>query len=192
MKENPSLLMRREISNHELKRIIEHAKKDNADALARLCQYVYSRIYTYIFYRVKHREDAEDLAGEVILKMVRALKKQKGNFHAWIYKIAGNAIIDFYRSRAIRSEVSLSELHKEIPDDSAAFSEQVLTQKILREALNKVTEEQKQVIILRFIQGYNNKEVAKIMGKSVGAVKVLQYRALKSLRKYFERKGYKK
>jgi RNA polymerase sigma-70 factor (ECF subfamily) len=191
MKKYPSLLLRREISDDDIALIIDNAKKDDTDSLTKLCQYVYARIYSYIFYRVKHREDAEDLTSEVILKMVKALKGQKGNFHAWIYKIATNTIIDFYRRRTTHSEVSLSELPTEIPDKSAAFSEQVLTQEKLRKALKHITDEQKHVVLLRFIEGYNNEEISKIMGKSVGAIKVLQFRALKSMKKYFERKGYK-
>jgi len=191
MKEKSSLLLRKEISDDELASIIEGAKSDDSASLERLCEYVYPRIYGYVYYRIHHPEDTEDLTSEVILKMIKALKNQRGNFHAWIYKIAANTIIDFYRKRAKRAEVSFTELPHEIPDKSPAFSEQVLTQERLRKALNNITEEQRQVIILKFIQGYNNEEVAKIMGKSIGAAKVLQFRALRSLRKYLERKGYK-
>ncbi len=190
MKEYPSLLVKKEISNDELTKIIGGAKEDDANALEKLCEYVYPRIYSYIYYRVNHREDAEDLTSGVVLKVVKALKEQKGNFHAWIYRIAKNAIIDFYRRRAVRSEVSLSEIPGEVPDKSVPFSEQVFTQEKLRQGLHSLTEDQKQVILLRFIEGYSNDEVAKIMGKSVGAIKVLQFRALKSLREYFRKKGY--
>lgn len=190
MKGNPSLLLRREISDDKLALIIDNAKKDDTDSLTKLCEYVYARIYSYIFYRVNHREDAEDLTSEVILKMVKALRRQKGNFHAWVYKIAANTVIDFYRKRAKRSAVSLSDFPGEIPDKSLPISEQVMTQEKLKDALNNITDEQKHVILLRFIEGYNNEETAKIMGKSVGAIKVMQFRALKALRKYFRRKGY--
>lgn len=190
MKNYPSLFMRKRIRDDELKKIIEDAKKDNDDALARLSEYGYARIYTYIYYRVNHREDAEDLTSEVVLKVIKALKNQKGNFNAWIYKIASNAVIDFYRRRGVRSEVSISEMPGEIPDKSVSFSKQILTQEKLRHGLDRLTEEQSRVIILKFIEGYSNSEIAKIMGKSVGAVKVLQFRALRALRKHFRNKGY--
>ena len=190
MKQNPSLLVKREINHEELARVIKDAKHDDAEALERLAEYVYPRIYSYIYYRVHHIEDTEDLASEVIVKMIKALKRQHGHFHAWIYKIAANALIDFYRKRAVRSEISLSEMTREIPDTSVNFSKQILLRENLKPALAALTEEQRQVIILKFIQEYGNEEIATIMGKSIGAVKLLQFRALKSLRKYFERKGY--
>ncbi|UCG92933.1 MAG: RNA polymerase sigma factor [candidate division WOR-3 bacterium] len=190
MKRNPSLLLKKEIGDDEVAKIIEGAKHDDAEALERLAEYVYPRIFSYIYYRVHHTEDAEDLTSEVIVKMIKALKKQHGHFHAWMYKIASNALIDFYRKRAVRSEISLSEMTRAIPDTSVNFSKQILLRKNLKPALAALTEEQRQVIILKFIQEHENEEIAKIMGKSIGAVKLLQFRALKSLRKYFERKGY--
>ncbi len=189
MNDYPSLLMKKEISKDELAKTIKDAKRGDSDTLAKLCEYVYAKIYSYIYYRVNHREDAEDLTSEVVLKVVKALKTQKGNFHAWIYKIATNAVIDFYRRQAVRSGVSLSEMNYEIPDKSTNFSEQVLTQDSLRRALSNLTEKQSQVVILKFIEGYSNEEIAKIIGKSVGAVKLLQFRALKSLREYFSEEG---
>jgi len=190
MNESASLLVKREISDAELAKLIGGAKNDDAVAMEQLSRYVYPRIYRYIYYRVSHREDAEDLTSEVVLKMVQSLKKQNGNFHAWIYKIARNAVIDLYRRRAVRSEVSLSEMPGEIPDKSVAVSEDVLTKEKLRQGLLTLTEEQRQVILLKFIEGYSNDEIAKVMGKSVGAIKLLQFRALKSMRNYFRKKGH--
>jgi len=191
MKEYSSLLLRRDISDEELAQIIERAKSDDADALARLSQYVYARIYSYIYYRVKQREDAEDLTSEVILKMIRALKEQKRNFRAWIYRIAGNALIDFYRKRSVRRETSIDEFTQDIPEQKDSMPKHILIKDRLREAITYLTKEQADVITMKFVQELDNEEVAKIMGKSVGAIKVLQFRALKALRDYFRKKGYK-
>lgn len=190
MKESASLLVRKDIDDAELARIIGGAKKNDAEAMERLSRYAYARIYHFMYYRVSHREDAEDLTSEVVLRMVRSLKKQRGNFHAWMYKIARNALIDFYRRRAVRSEMSLSDMENEVPDKGRPLSEQVLTVQKLRQGMQHLTEEQRQVILLKFIEGHNNDEIARIMGKSIGAIKVLQYRAVKALRKYFRKKGY--
>lgn len=189
MKDYPSLLVKKDISKDELAKNIEDAKRGDSDTLAKLCEYVYTKIYSYIYYRVNHHEDAEDLTSEVVLKVVKALKTQKGNFHAWIYKIATNAVIDFYRRSSLHSNVSLSEMNYEIPDKSTNFVERMLTQDSLSKALSNLTEKQSQVVILKFIEGYSNEEIAKIIGKSVGAVKLLQFRALKSLREYFSEEG---
>jgi len=190
MNESASLLVKKEINDSELSKLIVDAKNDDAVAMERLSRYIYPRVYHYIYYRVSHREDAEDLTSDVVLKVVQSIKQQNGNFRAWMYRIARNTVIDWYRRRAVRSEVSLSEMPGEIADKSVAVSSQVLTKEKLRQGLLILTEEQRQVILLKFIEGYSNDEIAKIMGKSVGAIKLLQFRALKSLRNFFRKKGY--
>jgi RNA polymerase sigma-70 factor (ECF subfamily) len=188
MKARTSLLMKTDFNDEKLEKIIKKAKNEHADALDQLSRYVYSRLYSYVFYRVNHREDAEDLTSEVVLKVIRNLRNQHGNFNAWIYKIAKNAVIDFYRRRAVRPETSLSTLPGEIPDTTPLISEYIMTQEKLRQGLQKLTEDQRQVIIMKFIDGYSNPEIAQFMHKSVGAIKLLQYRALQSLRKYYRKK----
>ena len=185
MQKYPSLLLRQELDDEQLHTIIAEAKKSNEDALTQLTKYIYSRIYSYIYYRVNHQEDTEDLTSESVLKAMRALKKQHGNFNAWIYRIAKNTVIDFYRRRGVRKEISLSEMSHEIPDDKTPVHKSVMTKEKLRKGMKILTEDQKRVIILKFIEGYKNPEIAKIIGKSVGAVKLLQFRALQSLKKFF-------
>jgi len=187
MKANSSFI-RNEVNLDELARLVVDAKNSHDDALAKLCKYVYGKIFGYAYYRVRQREDAEDLTSEVLLKIVRSLKSQKGNFLAWIYRIANNSIIDFYRKRARRPSISLEEIQYDIPAPEP--SKPVFTENRMKEVLSHLTQEQADVITLRFIQDYNNEEVAKIMGKTVGAIKVLQFRALKILRDYFRKEGY--
>jgi len=182
--------MKRDIGRDELAAIICQAKQGEESALAELCTYVYGQIYAFLYYRVPRPEDAEDLTSDVVLKIVRALKRQRGNFHAWIYRIARNRLIDFYRKRGVRSEVSLGDVPEKELTKSEDISKQIMTKEKLRKGLQQLTDEQRQVIILKFVEGYANNEVAAIVGKSVGAVKVLQYRALRALREYFSRRGY--
>ncbi len=167
---------------------VSKAKNGDEKALEELCRDVYKRIYRYLFYRVNNESDCEDLTSEVVIKMVRALRQQKGNFLAWVYKIATNTLIDYYRKNKSRLETSYEEMPQELPADDNP--KEILKIDRLKEAMNYLTKEQAQVITLKFIQEYDNSEIAKIMGKSIGAVKVLQYRALKSLREYFRKKGY--
>ena len=184
--------MKRDIGRDELGAVIRRAKRGEEAALAELCTYVYGHIYTFLYYRVSRPEDAEDLTSDVVLKIIRALKGQRGNFHAWIYRIARNRLIDYYRKRGVRSEVSIGDVPEKELAKSEDFSKQIMTKEKLRKGLQHLTDEQRQVIILKFIEGYANGEVAEIVGKSVGAVKVLQYRALRALREYFSRRGYAK
>ena len=185
-----SLFSKRELHRDELVELIRKAKHSDEAALAELCSYVYGHVYAFLYYRVARPEDAEDLTSEVVLRIIKALKRQRGNFYAWMYRIARNRLIDFYRQRAVRSEVSLAEVTQKELNKSVDFSRRIMTKEKLRKGLEHLTDEQKQVIILKFIEGYTNPEVAKIVGKSVGAVKVLQFRALKALREYFSRRGY--
>lgn len=190
MCDDTSIFMKKDIGSDELADILEAGKHGDDAALARLCAYIYSHVYAFLYYRVPRPEDAEDLTSEVVLKMIKALKRQRGNFHAWMYRIAKNRLIDYYRQRAVRQEVSLVDVPQKEIVGTGDLSKQIWTKEKLRKGLEQLTEEQKQVIILKFIQGYNNQEIAGIVGKSVGAVKVLQFRALKAMREYFSRRGH--
>jgi RNA polymerase sigma-70 factor (ECF subfamily) len=190
MTDNSSLFLRRKICPDELDELIDQAKRDEGDAISRLCKYAYAHVYAFLYYRVARPEDAEDLTSEVVLKIIKALKKQRGNFHAWMYRIARNRLIDFYRQRAVRAEVSMNDVAPKDLSKGDEFSKQIMTKEKLRKGLEQLTDEQRQVIILKFIEGYANREIAEIVGKSVGAVKVLQFRALRALRAYFLRRGY--
>jgi RNA polymerase sigma-70 factor (ECF subfamily) len=190
MTETSSLFLRRDICQDELNELIKQAKQDEEAAVSRLSTYTYAHVYAFLYYRVARPEDAEDLTSEVVLKIIKALKKQRGNFHAWMYRIARNRLVDFYRHRAVRSEVSINDVAPKELSKSDDFSRQIMTKEKLRKGLEQLTDEQRQVVILKFIEGYANREIAEIVGKSVGAVKVLQFRALRALREYFARRGY--
>ena len=175
------------VDGNELANLVAGAKNNDSKSLARLFEYIYPKIYTFCFYKVNNEEDAKDLTSEVLLKIMKSLKKQNGSFSGWMYRIASNHVIDFYRRQSRRNKVEVS---KE-PDSSAFYSneneiENMLKQEQLKAALGQLTEEQKTVTILKFIQGYNNEEVSNIMGKTIGAVKGLQFRALRSLKDILE------
>ncbi|MBE0604610.1 MAG: sigma-70 family RNA polymerase sigma factor, partial [Deltaproteobacteria bacterium] len=123
------------------------------------------------------------------VRMLGAIREQKGSLEAWLFRIAGNVLTDHYRKRAVRSgEVELPE---EIPggNDPAAEVERKLDGDRLRKGLEALTEEQKETVILRFLMGYEHDEVAAIMGRSAGAVRALQFRALSALRNELEKRS---
>jgi len=182
--------MKKEIPDEILYDLVTRAKNKDDEALSALCEYIYGRVYGFVYFRVNHREDTEDLTGDIVMKIIKALDRQKGNFHAWMYRIARNAVIDFYRRRGVRKEVSLTDMYDEPVDERARINENILTQEKLRLGLRALTADQQEVIVLRFIEGYTNEEVAARMKKTIGAVKLLQFRALRALRKYFRNKGY--
>ncbi|NLG95798.1 MAG: RNA polymerase sigma factor [Chloroflexi bacterium] len=152
---------------------------------------IYSRyldaIYRFIFYRVGDNQDAEDLTETVFIKAWQALPDYKDvglKFSSWLYRIAQNTIIDFHRKRATDA---LSPLNTVIDDEQALSDDpqipisQVEDASALAQAIKKLTDEQQQIIILRFIEGLSHAEIACIMDRSEGACRMLQNRALVAL-----------
>ncbi len=167
--------------------VVEAARNGDAGALAQICERLYPRIYRYLSYKVDDSRDAEDLAGEVFVRMLGGIRGQTGNLEAWLFRIAGNVVTDHYRRRATRSgEVELPE---EIPggSDPATAVERKLDGDRLRKGLKALTEEQRETVILRFVMGYDHDEVAAMTGRSAGAVRGLQFRALSALRESLEK-----
>jgi len=169
--------------------VVEAARHGDAGALAQICERLYPRIYRYVSYKVEDLRDVEDLAGEVFVRMLGAIKGQKGNLEAWLFRIAGNVLTDHYRKRAVRSgEVELPE---EIAggNDPGAAVERKLDGDRLRKGLQALTEEQRETVILRFVMGFEYDEVAALMGRSAGAVRALQFRALAALKDVLEKRA---
>jgi RNA polymerase sigma-70 factor (ECF subfamily) len=129
---------------------------------------------------------AEDLAETVFLKAWRAIARyeQQGlSFSSWLYRIARNVAIDYYRTR--REDLPLSSEPLELADEEGLGPEElVLRREEVRElqrAVSRLPEEQQQVIILRFVEGLSHAQVGEIMGKSEEACRVLQHRGLAAL-----------
>jgi RNA polymerase sigma-70 factor (ECF subfamily) len=142
-------------------------------------------VYRYLYYRVGDEQAAEDLTSEVFLRMLHALpgyRPQSVTFKAWLFQIARNLAIDHYRKMG---KDRMAELEEGLMDDSApveASVEQGLTHQMLRRALGKLSEEQRDVLILRFVTGMPIAEAARTLHKSEDAVKGLQRRALQALK----------
>jgi RNA polymerase sigma-70 factor (ECF subfamily) len=133
---------------------------------------------------------AEDLAGEVFVRLVEKIDQftYRGRpLLAWLYTIARNLVVDHHRRNGKATMVPLDErlvANSVDPEDAASLT---LSQRRLVVALRELTEEQRQVVVLKFFEGLDNQTVAMIVDKSVGAVKSLQHRGLAALRRDFER-----
>lgn len=170
--------------------LVRRAKRGDPSALTEIYDRCQPAIYRYVFFQVGDAAVAEDLTGEVFVRMVEKIDGFTYRGHpirGWLYAIARNLVTDHHR-RAARS-LSLS------PDDDLAdpadapediFEEQAV-QRRLADAIAHLTPDQRQVILLRFIEGLDNETTARIMGKTVGAVKALQHRALAALRRILPR-----
>jgi RNA polymerase sigma-70 factor (ECF subfamily) len=129
---------------------------------------------------------AEDLASDVMLKMLESIKNYKFKglpFSAWVFRIARNRLIDLHRRRKRRGEVDLSESLASTLASPQSMAERALERGQLQVAFKYLTDEQRQVIVLKFIEGFDNRSVGAIMGRSEGAIKSLQHRALGALRR---------
>ena len=89
--------------------VVEKARKLDSQAIANIFEYYYPKIYRYLYYRVNSKEEAEDLTSEVFVRLVKSIKYQTGNFEAWLYRIAKNLLIDYYRHKAVRKDFPLNE-----------------------------------------------------------------------------------
>jgi len=161
--------------------VLENARRLEESALSTLVNKSYPFVFRYLYYRSATREDAEDLTSEVFVRVVNSIKGQKGYFPAWLISIAKNLLTDYYRKRGRSRETSLEEIEEPF-SDSDKDAKESLRPDDLRRMLDFLTDEQKEVVILRFIEGHTNEEVAKTMNKSIGAIKALQFRALSVLR----------
>jgi RNA polymerase sigma-70 factor (ECF subfamily) len=171
--------------------LVQRAQRLEEPALAWLYESYYPRIYSYALLQLGDVQQAEDIASEVMLKVLEALPSYRFRgipFSAWVFRIARNCLIDHHRRRKRRAEVGL-DAAAAAPDkhNPQALAEVAFSRDELRRALLYLTEEQRQVIILKFIHGLDNKSVAKILGRSEGAIKSLQHRALQALRRHLVR-----
>ncbi len=172
--------------------LIRLAQQGEAEACAALYDRHYDAVYRYCYYRVSDVAQAQDLTSEVFVRMVENLDTYRARGRpllAWLYTIARNLITDMHRHNGKAAHVSLEDvtIGQDGRRDMARRVDQRLQADCLAAALRHLTEEQRQVILLRFMEDYRNGQVARILDKSEGAVKALQHRALKSLRRALER-----
>jgi RNA polymerase sigma-70 factor (ECF subfamily) len=143
-----------------------------------------AKIYSYIYHRTGDVTLAEDLAGDVFVRMIEAISQGRPwntSLQGWLYRIAHNLIIDHYRRQTKRDGPELDERFMASENPTMTF-EGLFHSNQLKVAMRFLTEEQQQVVALKFGEGLSNTEVADVMGKTEGAIKALQHRALASLR----------
>lgn len=167
--------------------LLDRAREYDTEALGDLYDRYAGRIYAYICYRVGDETLAEDLTASVFVKMLRAIRSSRSwnkSFSAWLYRIAHNAVVDHFRRRDRAEELPLDERLVATGDNPPESVTAMARATAVGEVLGALTEDQQLVIIYKFFEGYSNREVAGMMGKTEGAIKSLQYRALASLRRH--------
>ena len=175
------------MKDHSEEELLTRAANFDESALSEIYDRYELKIYSYIYRRTSDQTLAEDLTAQVFLKMLEAIQGDKtwhSSFSGWLYRIAHNLVIDYYRARDRQKVVSIDDV-PHMPDrgmNPVRAAELTLDGEALRSAIRRLTDDQAMVISLRFFEGYSFAEIAGMMEKTEGAVKALQHRAVATLR----------
>lgn len=174
------------------KALLRRVRALEEDALETVFDTYYVPLYRYIYHHIGHQETAEDLAADVFTRLLKAIQKGRGPnryLQAWLYRVARNLVTDEFRRFSYRDHEPLDQRMtapaRSVPDqvDTTILGQQA------RSALEALTDKQRDVIILKYLEGYENREIAQFLDTSVGAVKSRQHRALAAMRRYLVRTG---
>lgn len=183
------------ITKEEELELINRSIEHDRDAFARLYQCYFRKIYIFLRTRVRESSEVEDLTEQVFLnawKGLPAYKNEGKHLLPWLYRLAHNITVDFYRQKD-EADLSLDsdEVYSEnMPTDPSDQVQRVLDMDELARAMRVLNEDQQQVITLRFIEGYSSREVSEILEKNENTIRSIQYRALETMRDYLEKAGY--
>ena len=169
--------------------LVKQAQAGGAAAFSALYEHYYDSIYRYVSFRTGSFADAEDITAEVFVRMIESIHRFKWKgypFSSWLFRIAHNLVVDFYRKKGRRNTVPLDDAPQIV--DATAFDADArmdieLSMGDVRRAMECLTDLQREAITLRFAAGLSVAETAKAMGKKDNAVKALQHAGLKKLRR---------
>jgi len=173
--------------------LVLRAQSGDVDAFSGIYDHYVDQIYKYVYFRVPQGE-AEDMVATIFMKAWEKLyqyKSKQKKFGAWLFRIAHNLIVDMYRVRKDKEFIELSEDTPEYrrEHNPIKMTEDGLHSEKLRLAISKLSKSHKQIVILKFINELSNEEISKILKKSEGNIRILQFRALKELKGHLEGDG---
>ena len=164
--------------------LLAQARRLDADALAQIHDRYYGSIFRYIAFRLSNPDLAEDLTSEVFVRFLSALRDPtapQNSLKGWLYGVASRVVADHYRQVYRHPEQALSETAVSPEADPGETAAQQLTWQAVATAMAELTAEQQQALALRFGDDLSIREAAQVMGKSEGAIKQLQARAIAAL-----------
>ncbi len=179
-------------SSEELKDLVQRAQTGDSAAFSALYEHYLTPIFRFIFFRVRTKEDAEDITQHVFLKAWKALPefgREGKSFSAWLYRIARNTTIDYWRKKKPLSLDPFASTLQNKQDnalDPMAIASQKEESEHIRNALHILNEDQQTILTLKFIEDLSNEEISQITGKTEGAIRQIQSRALKALRQHLK------
>jgi len=177
----------------DMRRELDGLQKLDPQAVAAIYDRYFTDMYRYAFYRLGNESLAEDIASDVFVRLLEAVKSKRGpktNLKGWLISTASNVVADHLRSIYRRPTESLSE---SMPDLGSSLPDEIDRRHqndSVRQAYAQLTPEQQNVLALRFGDGYSLEETAAVMQKKVNAVKALQFRALAALQRHIGEVSY--
>ena len=183
---------RKESEAKRVRVLVDRAQKGERGALEELYLIHFDRIYSYLHVSVGNRHDAEDLTTQTFLKMLESIGRfrwQSAPFSAWLFRIAHNLAMDHFRAnKRWQPEEEVPEPEPDEVTSAETGALESIGRKSMLELIEDLSPEQQQVLTLKFVFNFANAEAATILGKTEGAIKSLQHRALVSLQKQLERR----
>jgi len=170
--------------------LVQKAIGHDAEAFGRLYDMHVDRVYRHIYYRVGNEADAEDLTQQVFLKAWQAIdryKKMASPFVAWLMTISHNLVVDFYRTKKDKAYLEAEVLANGSTSSPERATEASFEQQCLRRAILQLGGDEQRVVMLRFMEGFEFAEIASLLKKKEGNVRVILHRALVKLRNILER-----
>jgi RNA polymerase sigma-70 factor, ECF subfamily len=173
--------------DREIQALVGRAQGGDRGAFGELYERLSPKVYSYLYYHLNGRTHlAEDLTEEVFVKVLEKLNRYQNRglpFASWVYRIAHNHLVDYFRTLPKQGTVSIDDCYNLAGKDAERSLDRTLTHNELSKALKQLTEDQRRVVVLRFLQGMNILETARAIGKTEDAVKKLQARGLLALRR---------
>ena len=166
--------------------LVRRAQQRDREAFTQLYEEYFDKIYRYVTLRIGNKMEAEDITQQVFLNALQSISSFKWRgipFSAWLFRIAHNQLVDYLRKKTKQTTAPLNESLVSSDCNPQLIAEQNLDIDQLLVAIKQVTKAQREVISLRFASELPIAQVAKVMGKSQGAVKALQHSAIVALRK---------
>jgi RNA polymerase sigma-70 factor (ECF subfamily) len=181
---------KKESETQRVRGLVDRAQRGDREALEELYLIHFDRIYSYLHVSVGNRHDAEDLTTQTFLRMLEAIGKfrwQSAPFSAWLFRIAHNLAMDHFRAnKRWQPEEEVPEPEPDESTSAEAGALESIGRRSMLELIEDLSPEQQQVLTLKFVFNFSNGEVATILGKTEGAIKSLQHRALVSLQKQLD------
>ena len=175
----------------EEEKLVKRAIRGESSAFGLLYDRYQPAIFRFIYLKVGHREEAEDLTHQTFLSAwqnIESFRREGFSISSWFYRIARNKVIDYYRTK--KSTLELNRILEETLASDSTQQAESLSQKmelgLVRKAIQSLSTEQQDVLIMRFVEEMSYREISQVMEKNQGLIRVIQFRALRKIKKIIE------